>query len=144
MPNKIKKHKMNEFQNFVNEYGKILNSIFDTNLKVGSLFAPKKPFEITEENYISGALYKGPDVYAGYVEKILSNDEFILKITGRYSKQMVPKIFGNPDEYEMAGWSLFRGPATYVKYKLIPGESYYICNQQCDDCDDEWTEVVFK
>ena len=57
---------------------------------------------------------------------------------------MVPKLCGNPDEYEMAGWSLFRGPATYVKYKLIPGESYYICNQQCDDCDDEWTEVVFK
>jgi hypothetical protein len=68
---------------------------------------------------------------------------FILKfdsMTGRYSKQMVPKIFGNPDEYEMDGWSSFRGPATYVKYKLIPGEYYYICNQQCDD---EWTEVVF-
>ena len=56
---------------------------------------------------------------------------------------MVPKIFGNPDEYEMTGWSTFRGPATYVKYKLIPGESYYICNQQCDE-DDEWTEMIFK
>jgi hypothetical protein len=131
----------NEFQNFVNEYSKILNSIFNNNLKVGSLFAPKNPFEITEENYISGALYKGSDVYGGRVEKILSNDEFILKITGRYSKQMVSKIFGNPDEYEMDGWSSFRGPATYVKYKLIPGESYYICNSQCDD---EWTEMVFK
>jgi hypothetical protein len=132
---------MNEFQNFVNEYGKILNSIFDNNLKVGSLFAPKKPFEITEENYVSGALYKGADVYGGCVEKILSDDEFILKITGRYSKQMVPKIFGEPGEYEMAGWSSFRGPATYVKYKLVPGETYYIGTSQSDD---EWTEAVFE
>ena len=132
---------MNEFQNFVNEYTKILNSIFDNNLKVGSLFAPKKPFEITEENYVSGALYKGADVYGGRVEKILSNDEFILKITGRYSKKMVPKLCGNPDEYEMDGWSTFRGPAAYVKYKLKPGESYYICDKVDPHC--KWLEVKF-
>jgi hypothetical protein len=137
---------MNEFQNFVNEYGKILNSIFDNKLKVGSLFAPKNPFEITEENYVSGAMYKGSDVYAGWVENILSDDEIILKVTGRYSKKMVPK-FNNPDEYEMDGWNSFRGPATYVKYKLIPGESYYICDEECDGKPwetGEWTEVVFE
>lgn len=137
---------MNKFDEV---YSKIITecatSLFNKKLYVNHWFAPKKPFEITEENYISGALYKGSDVYGGRVEKILSNDEFILKITGRYSKQMVPKLDGNPDEYEMDGWSTFRGPATYVKYKLIPGEIYYICNQQCDDeFDDEWTEVVFK
>ena len=60
---------MNDFQNFINEYTKILNSLFDNNLKVGSLFAPQKPFEITEKNYVSGALYKGADVYGGRVEK---------------------------------------------------------------------------
>lgn len=134
---------MNKFDKV---YNKIItecnNSLFNKRLYEGHKFAPESPFEITEENYVSGAMYKGSDVYGGCVEKILSNDEFILKITGRYSEQMIPKLCGNPDEYEMDGWSTFRGPATYVKYKLIPGESYYICDKVDPHC--KWLKVLFK
>lgn len=113
-------------------------------LKIGCLFAPKAPFEINKDNYISGGLYKGEDWYAGRVKEILSDDEIIYEITGNYSKRMIPKL-ENLNEYEMAGYQGFRGPSTIVKYKLIPGEIYYICNSDKPAYGTgEWDETIFK
>lgn len=120
------------------------NNIQNKELNIGCLFAPKTPFEINKDNYISGALYKGEDWYAGRVQEILSNDEIIYKITGNYSKRMIPKL-ENLNKYEMAGYQGFRGPSTIVKYKLIPGEIYYICDSDMPPYETgEWDETIFK
>lgn len=120
------------------------NNIQNKELHIGCLFAPKTPFEINKDNYISGGLYKGEDWYAGRVTDILSDDEIVYEITGNYSKRMIPKL-ESLDEYEMAGYQGFRGPSVIIKYKLIPGEIYYICDSDIPAYEtDEWDETVFK
>lgn len=120
------------------------NNIQNKELNIGCLFAPKTPFEINDNNFISGALYKGEDWYAGRIIDILSDDEIVYEITGNYSKRMVPKL-ENLNEYEMAGYQGFRGPSTIVKYKLIPGEIYYICDSDIPAYEtSEWDEAIFK
>ena len=139
-----------EFRKFNELCDKIITECCDSTqfknkvLNIGYLFAPKNQFEINNNNFISGALYNGKDWYAGRVIDILSDNEIIYEITGNYSKRMVPKL-ENFNEYEMAGYQGFRGPSTIVKYKLIPGEIYYICNSDKPAYEtNEWDETIFK
>ncbi len=128
---------MNEFQNFVNEYGKILNSIFDKKLYVDHWFAPKTPFKITEDMLVDqGFAFKDLGSWAGKVKEILSEDEIIYEICAKY--------FESPANDEQQSYSNFcriKCKPFLIRYKLIPGNSYYICDKVDPNC--KWLEIKF-
>ena len=115
-------------------------------LTIGHLFAPVKPFHINQDMLVGqGFIFKGEDTYAGRVKNILSNDEIIYEVTGNYSKRMIPDINNLGKEiYIQAGYSAIRCKSFLIKYKLIPGEHYYICDKNNPPWETgEWLEVIF-
>lgn len=110
----------------------------------GHLFAPKTPFEITDDMYISGAICKSEAPWAGRVKEIISNNELIYEVTGNYSERMIP-TFDENVPYAMQGYNAFRGPSTTIKYKLEPGEHYYVCDKDCPAYETgKWCEVIYQ
>ena len=143
-----------KLQKFDELYNKIINECVKTKkrseyksfatLLPGHLFAPKVPFEITDDMYISGAICKNKTSWAGIVKEILSNNELIYEITGNYSERMVP-TFDEKMPYAMQGYNAFRGPSTTIRYKLIPGETYYICDKDLPAYETgKWCEVIYQ
>ena len=129
------------------KFNEVINNILDTYnkvqtaFKIGTYIAPEKPFKITDENYVSGAVCISEDSWAGVIKDILSQEELLVKVVGNYSERMVPS-FEDDDKLEMKGYSAFRGPATLIKMKLIPGETYFLCPYE-DPHDGKWIKVIY-
>ena len=122
---------------------KLNKTLFNGRLLVGHLFAPKTPFKITDDMYISGAICKSEAPWAGRVKEIISDNELIYEVTGNYSERMIP-TFDEKTPYAMQGYNAFRGPSTTIKYKLIPGETYYICDKDLPAYETgKWLEITF-
>jgi hypothetical protein len=128
---------MNEFQNFINEYSKILNSIFDKKLYKDHWFAPKTPFKITEDMLVDkGFAFKDLGSWAGKVKEILSADEIIYEVCAKYFESPV-----NDEPQLYANFCRIKCKPFLIRYKLIPGNSYYICDKVDPNC--KWLEIKF-
>lgn len=103
-------------------------SIFDKYLEEGYMLSPKKPFQITKDMMINAnqCFDENEENWAGKVIEILSNDELLYEVCGKYIDKF-NKINNDP---------------FIIKLKLIPGNSYYICNN--DDVNCKWIETLFN
>ena len=134
---------MNEFQNFVNEYSKILKSLFNKKLYVDHWFAPKEPFKITEDMVMGqGFAFKDLGSWAGKVKEILSDDEIIYEVCAKYFERPANNLLTNVEPQPYANFCTIRCKPFLIKYKLIPGNSYYICDKVDPHC--KWLEVKFE
>jgi hypothetical protein len=128
---------MNEFQNFVNEYSKILKSLFNKKLYENHWFAPKRSFKITEDMLIDqGFAFNDLGSWAGKVKEILFADEIIYEVCAKYFESPVndePQLYSN--------FCRIKCKPFLIRYKLIPGNSYYICDKVDPNC--KWLEIKF-
>ena len=111
----------------------------------GHLFAPVKPFHITKDMLVGpGFCFVGEDTYAGRVKDILSNNEIIYEVSGNYSKRLVP-TFDEKVPYAQQGYNGIRCKSFLIKYKLEPGEHYYVCDKSNPPYETgEWCEVIYQ
>lgn len=117
-------------------YNKILNECIcnpqNLDLEIGYWFAPETPFQIKEDMLINGgSLFDYPASWAGKVKEILSENEMIYEVCGKYLEN---DKFGN-----------FRGircKPFLIKYTLTPGESYFIYDNEDPHC--EWLKTLFN
>lgn len=120
-------------------------SLFDKKLHENHWFAPKESFKITEDMLIDdGYPFKDLGSWAGKVKEILSDDEIIYEVWGKYfeREENVNLDINNSLLANISNFCRIRCKPFLIKYKLTPGNSYYICDKVDPNC--KWLEVVFN
>lgn len=138
---------MSQFLNLIDliteqvQYG--YRTLFDHRLYIDCWFAPQKPFKITEDMLLDKdreVPFKYENTWSGQVVKIISDDELILKIVGSYSEMMIP-TFDKKVPFAMKGFDRFRGFPFTIKYRLTPGDNYFISDKV--EPTGKWLQVTF-
>jgi hypothetical protein len=119
-------------------------SLFNKKLYVDHWFAPKEPFKITEDMLIEqGFAFKDLGSWAGKVKEILSEDEIIYEVCAKYFERPDnSNLLTNVEPQPYANFCTIRCKPFLIKYKLLPGNSYYICDKVDPHC--KWLEVKFE
>ena len=133
-----------------NEYcEKIINecntSLFNKKLYKNHWFAPKEPFKITEDMLVDqGFVFNDLGSWAGKVKEILSDNEIIYEVCAKYFERPAANgnLLTNVEPQSYANFCTIRCKPFLIKYKLIPGNSYYICDKVDPHC--KWLEVKFE
>lgn len=124
---------MNKFDKL---YNKIISEckhpVFNEQPNKEYMFAPKTPFKITEDMLVGdGFVFKDLGSWAGKVKEIISDNEMIYEVCGKYFENCK---FGN--------FHTIRCKPFLIRYKLTPGELYFICDKEDPHC--EWDESIFE
>ena len=120
-------------------------SLFNKKLYENHWFAPKTPFKITEDMLVDqGFAFNDLGSWAGKVKEILSEDEIIYEVCAKYFES--PANNGNiltnvEPQTTYANFCRIKCKPFQIRYKLKPGESYYICDKVDPYC--KWLEVKF-
>lgn len=134
-----------------NEYCKKIisecnTSLFDKKLYKDHWFAPKTLFKITKDMLVDkGFEFKDLGSWAGQVKEILSEDEIIYEVCAKYFENPINigNIFlKNVEPQSYSNFCRIRCKPFLIKYKLIPGNSYYICDKADPNC--KWLETKFE
>lgn len=116
-------------------------SLFEKRLTEGHMFAPETPFKITDDMLIDGGFaFNDLGNWAGKVIEILSDDEMIYEICGKYFENL--KTIPGVGESVCSNFLKIRCKPFKIKYKLTPGNSYFICDKVDPKC--QWLKVSFK
>jgi hypothetical protein len=120
-------------------------SLFNKKLYENHWFAPKEPFKITEDMLIDqGFAFKDLGSWAGKVIEILSEDEIIYEVCGKYfeREENINLDINNSVLANISNFCGIRCKPFQIRYKLTPGESYYICDKVDPHC--KWLEIEFN
>lgn len=121
-------------------------SLFNKKLYEEHWFAPKEPFKITEDMLVDqGFAFNDLGSWAGKIKEILSDDEIIYEVCAKYFERPAnnSNILTNVEpQMTYANFCRIRCKPFLIKYKLTPGNSYYICDKVDPNC--KWLEVVFN
>lgn len=120
-------------------------SLFDKKLYENHWFAPKEPFKITEDMLMEqGFAFNDLGSWAGKVKEILSEDEIIYEVCGKYfeKEKNINLDINNSLLANISNFCGIRCRPFQIRYKLKPGNSYYICDKVDPYC--KWLEVVFN
>jgi hypothetical protein len=137
---------MNKFDKI---YSKIITecatSLFNKKLYKEHWFAPKRSFKITEDMLVNpGVAFNVLCSWAGKVKEILSEDEIIYEVCAKYFERPAndDNILTNVDPQLYGNFCRITCKPVLIRYKLKPGESYYICDKVDPHC--KWLEVKFE
>lgn len=130
-------------------YSKIIRecntSLFNKKLYENHWFAPCIPFQITKDMLIDdGYPFKDIGNWAGKVIEILSEDEIIYEVCGKYfeREENINLDINNSVLANISNFCGIRCKPFQIRYKLKPGESYYICDKINPHC--KWLEVLYN
>jgi hypothetical protein len=135
---------MNKFNEVYNKIiTECVTSLFNKKLYENHWFAPKEPFKITEDMLMDqGFAFNDLGSWAGKVKEILSDDEIVYEVCAKYFEKPANNILTNIEPQPYANFCRIRCKPFLIKYKLTPGNSYYICDKVDPNC--KWLEVVFN
>jgi hypothetical protein len=130
-------------------YSKIIRecntSLFNKKLYENHWFAPCVPFQITKDMLIDdGYPFKDIGNWAGKVIEILSDDEIIYEVWGKYfeREENINLDINNSLLANISNFCRIRCKPFQIRYKLKPGESYYICDKVDPYCN--WLKVLYN
>jgi hypothetical protein len=91
-----------------------------------------------------GFAFNDQGSWAGKVKEILSEDEIIYEVCGKYfeREENVNLDINNSVLANVSNFCGIRCKPFLIRYKLTPGESYYICDKVDPHC--KWLTVLFN
>lgn len=119
-------------------------SLFNKKLYEDYWFAPKTPFKITKDMLVDkGFELNDLGSWAGQVKEILSEDEIIYEVCAKYfEREKNINLDNNSLLANISNFCRIRCKPFLIKYKLMPGNSYYICDKVDPNC--KWLETKFE